>query len=446
MNCKSKLITAIALCSIGCLTLGTVIEAQTMDPSLNALVKKGILTEQEAKDALADVEKQKAQQNASTPEPFKTNSQTFVVPYGKEFSLILGGYIQANGELGDASSFEGRFSGGPNQVQQRIRLRRARLGASGDFLRDFDFKLWGDFQQGDGLASNRSGFSAADLFINWHRYEEANLKVGQFLAPYGYEMLIPDVGPNRILLTAERSLVTIAIVPERQVGAQFWGKPLATVAPAEKDLLSYSIGAFNGDNRNIVVNDNSKFMYVGRVDSVPYQGDLWGQGIRWRLGADAFESEDATGTLLSHIGPLRLSTIDGSLSPYTSGSPDERVAWGVDQTLTVGRFEHLEENIRPTTGSPAFHQFTANGYYIQPSYFLLANKLQLVAKWESFNPGQAANDNIRTITGGLNYYIYGQNVIAMLNYMHTWSDFREDNPAAGKSQFNEVLLRLEAFF
>ena len=446
MKRTTKLSHTIASYSIACLTLAATAEAQTSDPSLNALVKKGILTEQEAQDALADAQKLKV----SSADLVKTNSNSFVLPFGKESALRLGGYIQANTELGDAASFEGRFTGGPNQVNPRFRLRRARLGVSGDLYQDFDFKLWGDFQQSDGFSGSRTGFSAADLFINYHRFDEVNFKVGQFISPFGYEVLTPDIGPDRMMLTAERSLATIAIVPERQVGAQFWGKPLATVAPAEKDLISYSVGAFNGDNRNIVVNDNCKFMYVGRLESVPYQGELWGQNIKWRLGANALESEDAAGTLLSHIGPLRLSTIDGSLSSYTSGSPDERVAWGVDQTLTLGKFEltaeYLEENIRPTTLNPAFHAFTASGYYIQPSYYLVQDKLQLVSKFENFDPGQAENDSIKTITGGLNWYIHGRNVVAMLDYMHTWSDFRESNPASGKSKFDEVLLRLELFF
>jgi hypothetical protein len=201
-------------------------------------------------------------------------------------------------------------------------------------FQDFDFKLQGDFQQSDGFTGGRDAFSGTDLSINWHRFPEAKFKVGQFFAPFGYEMLIPDVGPADVLLTPERSLAAIAIVPERQVGAQLWGKPLANFAPALKDLLSYQVGIFNGNNRNTVINDNSKFMYVGRVESVPYRGELFGQRIRWRLGANILESQDAADTLLSHIGPLKLSVKDGSLTPFggSAGShtPDERVAWGID--------------------------------------------------------------------------------------------------------------------
>ena len=420
--------------------------AQTSDPLVNALVKKGILTVDEARAIKTEVESNTNQ--AAAPK--------YVIPRGNESKLKLEGILQANGEFGDAASFEGRFTGGPpliggpNQVSPRFRLRRARIGAIGEFLEDFDFKLEGDFQQSDGLSGGRSAFSGTDLYINFHHFQEANFRVGQFFAPFGYEMLIPDVGPGPVLLTAERSLVTIATVPERQVGAQLDGYPLARILPDQKDLLSYAVGIFNGNNRNVTLNDNSEFMYAGRAESVPFSGTVLGMPAKWRLGVNSMFSRDAANTLLSHIGTLQLNPIDGSLQPFNVHSPDERFAWGADETLTVGPFEvsaeYIADRIRPTTPAPSFTRFTASGYYVQPSLFIWDRKLQLVAKWERFEPGQATHDAIETMTGGLNWYIHKQNVIAMLDYMHTWSDYRHNNPGIGKDQFNEILLRLEMYY
>jgi phosphate-selective porin len=443
---KKILVAQLAAGLLAAIAFVPAVSAQTSDPLVNALVSKGILTAEEA-------QKIKAEVDANTND---NGGAKFVIPKGNETKLKLGGFIQANGEFGDASSFEGRFTGGPpvvggpNQISPRIRLRRARIGVSGEFLENFDFKLEGDFQQGDGLSTGRSGFSGTDLYINFHRYQEANFKVGQFFAPFGYEMLIPDVGPERILLTAERSLVTIATVPERQVGAQLSGYPLATILPDQKELISYYAGIFNGNNRNTTINDNSQFMYAGRVESVPFNGTVLGLPAKWRFGANAFVSRDAANTLLSHIGNLALSPIDGSLSPYNAHSPDERLAWGADETLTLGPFEvsaeYIADRIRPTTTAPSFSRFTANGYYVQPSLYIWEKKLQLVAKWERFEPGQAPHDSIETMTGGLNWYIYKQNVVGMVDFMHTWSDFRRNNPSTGKDQFNEILVRLEMYY
>src|SRR5204863_370332 len=148
----------------------------------------------------------------------------YVQQRGSELKLVLGGFIQVNFEDGDVSAFEGRF--GETALKDRFRLRRARINLTGDFAEQFDFKIEGDFGQGDGLNSNRTAFSGTDIFVNWHQLPEAQIKVGQWKAPFGLEQLTPDTS----LYIIERSLPTGAITPERQIGAQLWGKPFAKAA------------------------------------------------------------------------------------------------------------------------------------------------------------------------------------------------------------------------
>src|SRR5438876_3322590 len=202
----------------------------------------------------------------------------YVTPRGTEFKLVLGGFIQMNLEDGDVSAFEGRF--GSTAIKDRFRLRRARINLTGDFAENFDFKIEGDFGQGDGLNSNRTAFSATDIFINWHQFPEAQIKVGQWKAPFGLEQLTPDT----TLLFAERSLPTGAITPDRQIGAQLWGKPFTHLWPEQKDLLTYYAGIFNGNGRNVSVNDNETFMYVGRLELMPVKGKVFGQASFLKLG------------------------------------------------------------------------------------------------------------------------------------------------------------------
>ena len=54
--------------------------------------------------------------------------------------------------------------------------------------------------------------------------------------------------------------------------------------------------------------------------------------------------------------------------------------------------------------------------------------------------------DIDSVTGGLSYYIHGDNIKLMANYVHTWSDLRDNNPSFSRSQFDEVLLRLQVVF
>jgi len=370
----------------------------------------------------------------------------YVQQRGPELKLTLGGFIQVNFEDGDVSAFEGRF--GETAVRDRFRIRRARINLAGDFAEQFDFKIEGDFGQGDGLNSNRTAFSGTDIFVNWHQFPEAQIKVGQWKAPFGLEQLTPDT----TLLFAERSLPTGAITPDRQIGAQLWGKPFTHLWPEQKDLLTYYAGIFNGNGRNVSVNDNESFMYVGRLELMPFKGKVFGQESFLKLGGDVLNSRDNAGTNISQSLNLLVND-DGSLSPFAFPSAAERTAWSVDAWLKLGPFdligEFLQERVRPRTvfgAEPAFSKFTTDGFYVTGAYYLIPKKLQVAARWEHLNPGQKGDDGIQSITGGLNYYIHGDDLKLMLNYIHTWSDFREANPEFGQDQFDEVIGRMQLMF
>jgi phosphate-selective porin OprO/OprP len=370
----------------------------------------------------------------------------YVVPRGSEFKLVLGGYIQANFEDGDVSAFEGRF--GMTALKDRFRLRRARINLTGDFAENFDFKIEGDFENSDGISSGRTAFEATDIFVNWHQFPEAQIKVGQWKAPFGLEQLTPD----QYLIIIERSLPTGAITPERQIGVQVWGKPFTNIWPDEKDLLTYYAGIFNGNGRNTTNNDNNNFMYVGRLELMPFKGKIFGQDSSLKLGGDVLNSRDDKGTNISQTLNL-LVNADGSLSPFVLPGAAERTAWSVDAWFKLGPFdligEYLEEyvNGRTVNGvAPGFADFTTSGYYIQGSYFLIPKKLQAAVRWEDLNPGQMGSDGIHSITGGLNYYIHGDDIKLMVNYIHTWSDFRAAHPEFGDDQFDEVIARVQLMF
>ena len=369
----------------------------------------------------------------------------YVQQRGPELKLVLGGFIQTNFEDGDVSAFEGRF--GQTALKDRFRLRRARINLTGDFAEQFDFKIEGDFEQSDGLNSSRTAFEGTDIFVNWHQYPEAQIKVGQWKAPFGLEQLTPDTS----LYIIERSLPTGAITPERQIGVQLWGKPFASVWPDEKDLLTYYAGVFNGNGRNISNNDNNNFMYVGRLESTLFKSKMWGESYL-KLGGDVLNSRDDAGVNISQSLNLLVNS-DGSLSPFVLPGADERTAWSVDAWLKLGPFdligEYLEEYVNGRTVNgvpPGFSNFTTNGYYITAAYFLIPKKLQLAVRWEDLNPGQMGNDGIHSITGGLNYYIHGDDLKLMVDYIHTWSDFREANPEFGQDDFDEVIGRVQVMF
>jgi phosphate-selective porin len=144
---------------------------------------------------------------------------------------------------------------------------------------------------------------------------------------------------------------------------------------------------------------------------------------------------------------------DGSLSPFVLPGADERTAWSVDAWIKMGPFdligEFLQERVHPRTVNgvpPGFSEFTTDGFYVTGGYFLIPKKLQAVVQWQHLNPGQRGNDGVSSILGGLNYYIHGDDLKLMVNYIHTWSDFRQANPDFGDDQFDEVIGRMQVMF
>jgi phosphate-selective porin len=370
----------------------------------------------------------------------------YVQQRGSELKLVLGGFVQVNFEDGAVSAFEGRF--GQSAIDDRFRLRRARINLTGDFAEQFDFKMEGDFGQSDGTSGNRTAFSATDVWVNWHQFPAAQIKAGQYKAPFGLEQLTPDT----TLLTIERTLPTGAITPDRQIGAELWGKPFTSIWPEQENLLTYYAGIFNGNGRNITINDNNNFMFAGRLELQPFTGKVFGQPSFLKLGGDVLNSRDEAGVNISQSSNLLVND-DGSLSPFVLPSPDERTAWSVDAWLELGPFdligEYLQEHVEGRTVNgmpPAFSNFTTDGFYVTGAYFVVPKKLQAVVQWQYLNPGQKGNDGLYSILAGLNYYIRGDNLKLMVNYIHTWSDFRQANPEFGEDQFDEVIGRMQLMF
>ena len=327
-----------------------------------------------------------------------------VKPAGKEPTLVIGGLLQVQAEFGDRG--DSRFG----TDNDRFYLRRARINATGKFLEEFDFRLEGEFA---GTLSDTSSLRAqlTDGFITWNRHAEANIRVGQFKTPFGYEQLVSD--PR--LTTIERSLVNDRLTQSRQLGVQVGGDLL-------DKRLTYAAGAFNGNGANNNFNDDDSFLSVARVTGV-----LWRKGTSfWSVGGNAFSSDD---TSVSATGfGFQSNTFAG-----------ERLGTGIDTQLTAGPFElwaeYLAVDWEPATGT----EIASDGWYVQGSYFFIPNRLQAVLKAESFDPIDVdAIGPTETGTAGVNWYFKGHDLKLMVNYLLVRQDGLEDQ--------DKLLSRLQVVF
>jgi phosphate-selective porin len=344
-----------------------------------------------------------------------------VRPAGKEPTLTLGGLLQVQADFGDQG--DARFTDG----NDRFYLRRARLNATGRFLEDFDFRLEMDLA---GSLSNSTGMRAqmTDGYINWNHFSAANVKAGQFKTPFGFEQLYSD--PR--LITIERSLVNDRLTLSRQIGAQVAGDL------ADK-RVSYALGAFNGNSVNNNFNDNGKFTWVGRLSAIPWQSGSGDGAMSWSVGANGFTSQD---TALAEPSEFHLDSTPSSAAIDNLFTGKRRGA-GFDTQILAGPFELWAELLQvrwePDSNRPR-PQLDSDGWYVQASLFAVPKKLQVVAKYETFDPDRdAGNDQTKTTTLGVNYYIKGHDLKLMLDYMRVDVDNRPGNE-------NKMLARLQVIF
>jgi len=354
--------------------------------------------------------------------PAVTGAQTLGVikPAGKEPTLTFGGLLQVQLDVGDRG--DSRFA----NDNDRFYLRRARFNATGRFLEEFDFRLELDLA---GSLSNTASLRAqmTDGFINWNRYPGANVRAGQFKTPFGFEQLFGD--PR--LLTIERSLANDRLALNRQIGVQVGGDLL-------EKRLSYALGAFNGNSVNNNFNDDDRFLTVGRLSGVPWQGKIGSASASWAVGGNGFSAKDAN-VPLSDLG------LDS-----TPSTPDrdgifsgERRGLGVDTQLQAGPFElwaeYLSVRFEPDSRLPR-SSFDSDGGYVQGTYFILPNRLQAVLKYETFDPNSRRDDDeTDTATLGATVYLKGHDLKLMLNYLRT------EAPVPLESQ-DKIIARLQVIF
>jgi regulator of replication initiation timing len=335
--------------------------------------------------------------------------------------LQLGGLVQAQSEAGDKG--DSRF----NDANTRTFLRRARVNVAGRFVEDFSFKVEMDLA---GSLSDTSGFRAqlTDGYINWSRFNAANIRVGQFKTPYGFEQLYAD--PR--LYTAERSMMSDRLTPGRQIGVQLAGVGL-------DDRFNYAAGLFNGSGTNQNFNDNDKLMASARLGFVPFDGRMFGKAAKISVGANGFRSTDTGLAVASDFGIDSTPTTPARDNIFTG----RRRGIGFDAQAEIGRAEfwgeYLRDTFEPSSRFPA-GSFYSDGWYAQATYYVIPAKLQLAERLEIFDPRDiTAGDATRSTVSGMNWYFKQHDIKLQLDWM------RSSVPGLPKTQ-QKIIARLQTAF
>lgn len=208
MNFKLRNLVASTLASTFLLGFTGTALADSTDDIVNALIAKGILTEEEGALLMRGRagEKEIAEKKAKSNPTLEVGKKGLVVkgPDG-DFSIKLGGRMHA--DYTDHSGDDDLANN--NKPINGTQIRRGRIALSGTVYNDFDYIIETDFAN--------DGVSVKDLFLNYHGFNAPlDLTIGH--QKHAMSMEIQE-SSNDIMFT-ERSLVSALTVPffDRAIG------------------------------------------------------------------------------------------------------------------------------------------------------------------------------------------------------------------------------------
>lgn len=249
------------------------------------------------------------------------------------------------------------FGDGAGTVNNAFVLRRARLITEGTFARNYGYQFVTDF--------GGSAASILDANFTVQLAPFAQLKIGKFKAPVGYELLQADSWT----FFNERSLVT-NLVPNRDLGLQLSGGLF-------EDRLAYAIGVFNGlgDGTNSTNTDfdNEKDV-AGRVFATPFKNEAGSplQGLSFGIAGSLGREKTTAGHTAGYRTDGQQTFFAYNSSVVTDG-PNWRVAPQLDYRAgsfgLIGEYVRSVVNVRPVPTGPKA-ELSNTGWNVSAGYVL----------------------------------------------------------------------------
>ena len=227
-----------------------------------------------------------------------------------------------------------------------------------------------------------------DAIATFKPYESFKIQAGQFKIPLSME----NNTPSNNMEVIERAQVVEALVARnkdvignhngRDIGVMAFGSVLKI---HDRFIIDYYIGGFNGTGINSTDNNEPKDV-AARIILHPVKGfDL---GFSWYDGFSKF----GTGTIIKN---------------------EIRQRGGAELSFTHKNFSVKGEYIQGIEGDyikvkTNVYQYThtrREGGYVQVSEYVLHKKIQLVARYDAFDPDRSTDRNETVnLLGGVNYF------------------------------------------
>jgi phosphate-selective porin OprO and OprP len=343
--------------------LASPVVAQSSNALLDALIKKGVLTEQEAKDIEAELE--------PAPKP----AAPVVRPSSSNIrDLQIRGRIHGQFGYTHAKNDDG------SDDYSTLEMRRVRLGMRGTLLQNVRAQIEANFIP--------NTFSMRSAYLEWREHDWIMPKMGFDKPTFGYE----ENTSSASILTVERSNINNQMVPGPTTGASFSGS---------YEMFQYGAGIYTG-RANVNPDGWDRYLYNG---SIGISLDRWmpeNHKLSFRLDGIA---NDDTGAIFGFETGVAAS------GHYIWGPFDLRVEYMQANPFEGGyvRGGYIMPSYKFTDkiqGVVRYERSTANGTSI--------NAPNRYARRTDVTPaglgGGRTGEDFEAIYVGANYYVRGDNL------------------------------------
>ena len=384
MNFNKKL--AVAVSGAVLLMAGQTVQADSTTDIVDALVMKGILTEEEGKL----INKGHTSKTKVAP-VVKEKDGAFILESANEANSIqLTGRMHLDYR---ASSVDPVDTGGraddkdTSSLADQFELRRARLGVKGKLAKDFKYEIVG----------NLPGTATVDVaYADWAKYDQFQIRAGKFKQPFGLEELISS---NNITMM-ERSYLD-QTVPAKKIGMQVMGAPTKGMTYAlsgfqynDTALDVYGDGIMSGAGRVTfnfaeAMGDKENVLHLG-LAGLNGQYSVRGSGTgNTSSSADGANTSRATissfrsagrgiaNIFRGQVGVVPCTTASQYSCPSEYGAKVQQKAFGLEGIFARGPFKLMGEYSNGEYSAESYQNNTSydtKTYYLEAGYFITGEK------------------------------------------------------------------------
>jgi len=319
--------------------------SQSSNDILNLLIANKTISQTQADSIRADAALLQQQTDASR--------KSFFVTAARQMQLT--GYsqirYQAFQDRGKHNSFD---------------IRRARVDLKGSITPFFSYRLQADLVDKPKMIDAYGEIKLADYF---------SITAGQFKIPFSMENLTSS---NKLEMIDRSQAVEALVARSKDVIGNQNGRDMGMQAGGtflkvnNIPVIEYRIGVFNGSGINVADTANNEKDISGRLVITPIKGLSFGCSI--------------------------YNGWDKAIKPDVAGKSQTRNRVGGELSYIVSSFSLKAEYISGKDGKT-----NRSGWYVQAGYFVIPQKLQILGKYDVYDPNTSTGSNLST------NYVFGAN-------------------------------------